>query len=139
GNKQTHLPMPRVQTKRDGRAVLCAQASMRAQDEELWIEQPPRVPAHACVLRQAEQIARRLRQEHLGRNGKCARRATRVRGDGGVDRWIRFKHLRGGKSAFFRHGGALRAQARLELSAGGSAGAPMREAKATSADNRRIA
>ena len=40
------------------------------------------IPAHAGVLRQAEEIARRLREQHLGGDGESAGRAGGVSGDG---------------------------------------------------------
>ncbi len=45
GHQQTHLPVAGVKAQRDGLAILRAQAAVRAQDEELGIEQALRAPS----------------------------------------------------------------------------------------------
>ncbi len=81
GHEQADLPVSGMEAESDGRAVFSAQAAMRAQDQELGIEQAIRVPAHAGVLSQAEEIARWLREQHLSGERQLARRSARVRGD----------------------------------------------------------
>ncbi len=57
--------MPRVQAESDGLSVVGAQAAMRAENEEFGIKEPCRVPTHAGALGQAEEISRRLSEQHL--------------------------------------------------------------------------
>ncbi len=56
GHQQTHFPVAGVKAQRDRLAVLRAQAAMRAQNQKLGIEQARGIPAHAGILRQAEEI-----------------------------------------------------------------------------------
>src|SRR5690606_25347194 len=58
-HQQADLPVACVITERDGMAVRRADAALRAEDQELPAEQLARVPAHAGVLRQAENRAAR--------------------------------------------------------------------------------
>ena len=57
--------MAGVETESDGLAIFRAQAAMRAQDQKLRIEESIRLPTHAGVLTQAEEISRWLREQHL--------------------------------------------------------------------------
>ena len=70
GHQQADFPMAGVIAERDGRAVCSAQAAVRAEDQELRVEQPRRVPAHAGVLRQAEEVAGGRVEQHLRRDGQ---------------------------------------------------------------------
>jgi hypothetical protein len=79
GHEQAHLPVAGVKAEGDGLPVFRAQAAVRAEDKELGIEKAIGTPAHAGVLRQAEEIARRLGQQHLLRQRQNSRRATGVR------------------------------------------------------------
>ena len=81
GDEQTHLPVAGVKSQRDGFAVFRAQTAVRAQDQKLRIEQPRRIPSHAGILRQAEEIAGGLGEQHLRRERQRARGTCRVRGD----------------------------------------------------------
>jgi hypothetical protein len=57
---------------------------MRAQNQKFGIEQAVRLPAHACVLRQAEEISRWLDEKHLGRKRQRAGRTASVSGNSEV-------------------------------------------------------
>ena len=65
GHQQAHLPVTGVKAQRNGFAVFRAQAAMRTQDQEFRIEQSRRLPPHAGILRQAEQVAGGLGEQHL--------------------------------------------------------------------------
>ena len=80
GHQQADFPVAGVKAERDGLAVLRAQAAVRAQDQELRIEESIRLPAHAGVLRQAEEIAGGLGEQHLRRERQRTLRARRVCG-----------------------------------------------------------
>src|SRR5262249_29061725 len=56
-HEQADLPVAGVIAQRDGRAVRGADAALGAEDEELLAAQFGRVPAHAGVLCQAEEVA----------------------------------------------------------------------------------
>ncbi len=62
----------------DGRAVLGADAALRAQDEEFGPAQEARVPAHARVLAEAKEVAAGRVQEHFLVEGQAALRPGRV-------------------------------------------------------------
>ena len=79
GHQQADFPVAGVKAERDGFAILRAQAAMRAQNQKLRIEEAIRLPAHSCVLREAEEIAGGLSEEHLGRERKRSRGAGRAR------------------------------------------------------------
>ena len=85
--------MSGVKAESDGLSILGAQAAVRAQNQEFGIKQPRRVPAHAGALGQAEEISRRLREQHLGGQRQGARRA---RGMGGHARQVRVVCLQNG-------------------------------------------
>ena len=68
--------MPGVITKRNRPSVFAADSSLCAQDEILIAQQLLRIPAHAGVLGEAEQIAARLRAQHLLGNRQSARRTS---------------------------------------------------------------
>ncbi len=67
--------MAGVIAQRDGRAVGGANAAVGAQDQEFFAAQHSRVPAHAGVLRPAEQIAGGACQQHFGVMGSVRSRA----------------------------------------------------------------
>ena len=50
GNESADLPVAGVEAERDGSAVGGAEAAVRAEDEELGVEDVGRVPTHADVL-----------------------------------------------------------------------------------------
>ena len=75
--------MTGVEAERDGGAVFGAEAAVRAEDEDFWIEDVGRVPAHADVHAETEEIAGRLGEEHLSGDRKSARWARGVRRDCG--------------------------------------------------------
>ena len=80
GHQQADLPVTGVEAKSDGLSVFGAQAAMRAQDEEFRIEKPIRLPAHAGVLRKAEEISGWLGEQHLRGEGQQPGRTLRMRG-----------------------------------------------------------
>jgi len=96
GHQQAHLPVAAVKAQSDGLAIFGAQAAMRAQDQKLGIKQPRRLPTHAGILRQAEEVARGLRQQHLGRQRQSAFRAAGMRGYIKQFAAFGFKHRREG-------------------------------------------
>lgn len=77
-NKQTDLPMTGVIGERDGFAIGRAASALGAKDEKLFAPDFGGIPAHACVLRHAEQIATGTVQQHFFGNGQTSRRATRA-------------------------------------------------------------
>ena len=64
-HEQADFPVAGVIAERDGRAVGVADAAGRAEDQELAAAQFGRLPAHADVLRPAEQVAARRFAQHL--------------------------------------------------------------------------
>ena len=74
-HQQAHFPVSGMEAKGNGLAVFGAQAAMRAQNQEFGIEQAIRLPAHAGILAQAEEISRRLGQQHLRGERQQPRRA----------------------------------------------------------------
>ena len=64
-DQQTDFPMAGVITQRDRLSVRRAQSALRAQNEKLFSPHFSRLPAHADVLRQAEQIAAGAFQQHF--------------------------------------------------------------------------
>ena len=56
-HQQADLPVAGMVAESDGRAVRGADAALRAEDEELGIAQAAGAPAHAGVLREAENVA----------------------------------------------------------------------------------
>src|SRR5581483_2266760 len=88
-HEQPDLPVPGVEAERDRRAVLGPQPAVGAEDEELLAAEPVGVPAHADVLRPAEQVAAGGMAQQLGGQRQLAGRAGRGRDevvDGGVGR-----------------------------------------------------
>ena len=80
GHQQAHLPMAGMKSKRNGLAVFGAQAAVGAQDQEFGIEKAGGIPAHPGALRQTEEIARGLGEQHLRGERQRTGRAARVRG-----------------------------------------------------------
>ena len=74
-DEQANLPMPRVIAERDGFAIRRAQAALRAQDQKLFTPKFGWIPAHARVLRQAEQISARTLRKHFFGERQASRRA----------------------------------------------------------------
>ena len=104
-HQHADLPMADVIAERDRRAVGRADAAHGAQDQELRAAQLGRVPAHAGVLRQAEQVAAGRVAQIVLIQRQLARWAGRVRADivnrrvGSVEGIGLFCHL-GGLYAF---------------------------------------
>ncbi len=73
--------MPRVVTQRDRRAIGSADAALRAQDQKLSARQLRRVPTHADIHGQPENIAARGLAQQLRRQ----RQAARGTGGAGLD------------------------------------------------------
>ncbi len=71
-HEQADFPVAGVVAESDGRAVGGADSAMGAEDEELLTAERGRVPAHAGVLAQAEEVAGRAVEEHLGGDGEHA-------------------------------------------------------------------
>ena len=80
GDEQSDFPMSGMKTERDGSSIGRANTAVGAENEELGIEQARRFPSHARILREAEEIAGGLRQQHLRRDGERSFGAGRVRG-----------------------------------------------------------
>jgi hypothetical protein len=70
-----------VEAERDGGTVFGTKAAVRAEDKDFGVEYVARVPTHANVLAEAEEVAGGLGEEHLGRDGKDAGGAGGVGGD----------------------------------------------------------
>ena len=83
--------MTGVKAESDGGAVWSAQAAVGAEDEDLGAEDAGRVPAHADVLAETEEIAGGLSEQHLGGDGESAGRARGVGCDGAQVRSRRFR------------------------------------------------
>ena len=66
-DEQADLPVARVVSQRDRPAIGCPEAALRAEDQERVARDLARRPAHARVLGQAEEVARRPLTEHLAR------------------------------------------------------------------------
>ena len=78
-HQQADLPVAGVIAERDRRAVRRADAALRAQDQEFRVAQAARRPAHAGVLREAEDVAAgRVAQELIVERQRAAG-AGRVR------------------------------------------------------------
>ena len=67
--------MASVKAKRYGTAVGRSDASMGAQNQYFRAEDMGRIPTHANVHAQAEEVSGRLGQEHLWSDGQLAGRA----------------------------------------------------------------
>ena len=80
-HEQADLPVARVVPERDRPPVRRADAALRAEDQELRAAQAPRLPAHAGVLREAEEIAARRVPQQVGVERQRADRPRRVRED----------------------------------------------------------
>ena len=78
-DEQADFPVAGVEAEGDGLAVLGAQAAVGAEDEEFGIEEAVGLPAHTGVLREAEEIAGGLGEEHLRGERQLSRR-VRARG-----------------------------------------------------------
>ena len=74
--------MAGVEAEGDRGAVFGAKAAVGAEDEEFGSEDASRVPAHASVLAEAEEISGGLSEEHLGGDGQSAGGTGRMRGHG---------------------------------------------------------
>ena len=57
--------MARMIAERDRPAIRCAHAALSAEDEKWLAPNFARIPTHACVLRQTEQVAARSVAQHL--------------------------------------------------------------------------
>ena len=72
-HQQADFPVAGVIPQRDGRAVGRADAAVRAENQEFLAAEFVGRPAHAGILRPAEDIAGRPRDQHLGRNRQGSR------------------------------------------------------------------
>ena len=70
-HQQPDLPVARVVAEREGRAVRLANAALRAEDQELRLPERGGLPAHADVLRPAEDVPARPRQQVAGPSGSA--------------------------------------------------------------------
>ena len=77
-HQQPDLPVAGVIAERDRRPVGSADAAVGGQHQEFAGAELRRIPAHAGVLRPAEQIARRTGAEHLRGEREYANRAGRA-------------------------------------------------------------
>jgi hypothetical protein len=66
--------MSGVITQRDRLSVRRAQSALCAENQKLLSAQFLRIPAHASILGESENISARLTQQHFGVEGKLARR-----------------------------------------------------------------
>ena len=74
-HEQADFPVAGVIPERDGPAVGGADAALGAEHQELRPAQLARVPAHAGVLGQPEDVAARPLDQHLRGQRQAARRA----------------------------------------------------------------
>jgi hypothetical protein len=81
GYEGRDLPVAGGEAEGDGGAVFGAKAAVGAEDEDLGAEDAGRVPTHADVLAEPEEVAGGLREEHLGGDGENAGGAGGVGGD----------------------------------------------------------
>ncbi len=86
-DQQSDLPVPRVQTERDGCPVRGAHAAVRAQNQDLLASELGRVPAHGGIHRPAEQVAGGEVPHDLGRQRERAGGARSFGADV-VDRFV---------------------------------------------------
>ncbi len=56
-DEQSNLPVACVISESDRPSVLSAEATLRRKDQERFACRLGRIPAHACVLRQPEDVA----------------------------------------------------------------------------------
>src|ERR1035438_3653042 len=61
-------------------------------DQELGVEQARGIPAHAGVLRQAEEVSGGLGEQHLGRERQDSSRSGRMRHHAKEARVVRLKY-----------------------------------------------
>ena len=87
-DEQSEFPVTGVIAERDGFAIGRAHAALRAEDEERLAPRLRRVPAHAGVLRQPEEIAAGTVAQHLLGQWQLARRAGGLAADA-VDVFVR--------------------------------------------------
>ena len=92
GNQKAHFPMSGVKPERDRPTVLRAQTAMCAENQKLRIEQPRRIPTHSRILAQAEEISRRLFQQHFRRQRERTRWACCMRREVAQLRSVRLQH-----------------------------------------------
>ena len=81
GYKCAHFPVAGVKAEGDGSAVFGAKTAVRAEDQDLGIEETVWIPAHAGVLAKTKEITGGLGEEHLRCDGKNAGWAGRMRCD----------------------------------------------------------
>ena len=74
--EQPDLPVAGVVAEGERCAVRLADAALRAQNERLLATEPGRIPAHADVLAQREEVAARTLTQHLGGERQLARRTV---------------------------------------------------------------
>ena len=80
-HEQADFPVPGVVAERDRRAIRRADPAVRRENEELRAADRRRLPAHAGVLRPAEDVAGRPRPQHLRGQRQRTHRTGHVRGD----------------------------------------------------------
>ena len=80
-HQQADLPVAGVVAERDRLAVVAAQAALRAEDQVGRARGLARVPAHAGVLGEAEEVAARGRAQHLRFEREAAAGASGARAD----------------------------------------------------------
>ena len=91
--------MPGVITERDGLAIGRAQSALRAEDEKLFASDLGRIPTHAGILREAEQIAAGTVQQQVFRQGQTPRRTAGLRLNPVNLRRTGIEHVMGGTHA----------------------------------------
>ena len=67
--------MARVVAQGNGSSVRCSNPAVGAQDEDFAAAELARIPAHTYILREAEQVARRLQAQHIGGDRQSSFRA----------------------------------------------------------------
>ncbi len=101
-HEQADLPVPRMKPQRDRRAVFGAHAPLRAQDQELRAGHFGRRPAHAGILRQAEQVAAgQIAKHFVGQRERTGRAIGRRHH--AIKRRIGVEQIRGARRTS-RHG-----------------------------------
>jgi len=95
--------VPGVVSQRHRAAVLAAQAAVCADDDVLRAAQGRGAPAHAHVLRQAEDVAARLLAQHVRGKGEPARGPVTGEPAGGDGAGRTEHRVQGGRSEFTVH------------------------------------
>src|SRR5207302_9858913 len=71
-DQQSDFPVASVETKRDRLSIRRAQTALRADDQKFFAPKLGRIPAHAGILGEAENVAAGLVEEHFRRERELA-------------------------------------------------------------------